>query len=465
MSQLTEEGDRVNLRFPLRKALVLTVLALVLAGELTAVVLTNLESGLPFLYFLGGTLLMHRLTVGKNWIEPLVLYLFYSGLIIATYYIQYTTFPEFYGFTPASVAGTDDSYFYSLVADYLPSDFPVRGDYYLRDHTYAILIRTVTPFAIRHPFDVLFFNAVGAAFIPIYSRMLALEVTQSRRVAKLAFGLVLLCPFLMTYSLVLVRDGWTAALFAGAIVFFLQRKFGRFVLLSGVLFFLRIASGLQLMMIVGLLGLLLFRKTRSTSVKLALVLGVLGAGGFVLYAVYPVLIARAQALEAGSILGLLFRDSFLMALQSMAPGSFLIQIYQQPFYIRIPASFLFFTVFPFFTPSELFVEGRFVWRALLKCAYSILFVVYFKFLIQGVVAIFENKKNEVLVYTFLGLCLIVLFLSQASMQIRHKTMIMPLMYLVVAHGYYESSKIGRQLGWFGLFVLASLNVLKFIIGV
>ena len=407
---------------------------------------------------------MYRLTVGKNWIEPLALYLFYSGLIIATYYIQYAAFPEFYGFTPADIAGTDDSYFYSLVADYLPSDFPVRSDYYLRDHTYAILIRTVTPFAIRHPLDVLFFNAVGAAFIPIYSRMLALEVTRDRRVAKLAFWLVLFCPFLMTYSLVLVRDGWTAALFAGAIVFFLRRKFGWFVLLSGVLFFLRIASGLQLMMVVGLLGLLIFRRTQSISVRLALVLGVLGGGGFILYTVYPVLISRAQVLGAGSVLGLLFRDSFIMALQSMAPGSFLIQIYQQPFYIRIPASFLFFTVFPFFTPSELFADGRFVWRALLKCAYSILFIVYFKFFIQGVVSIIKNNVDKVLVYTFLGLCLIILFLSQASMQIRHKTMIMPLMYLVVAYGYYHSSKLGRQIGWVGLFALTVLNVLKFIIG-
>lgn len=432
-----------------------------LAIEFAIVSAVYFPAGLAFLYFFGMTVALYKVFAGRSWSEPILLFAFYSGLIIVAYYINYITFPDFYGFTPAEIAGTDDSYFYSLVASSLPSDFPTRENYYLYTHPYELLMEWVTPFTIEHPFEILFFNAVGAVFIPVFSRSLAQVVTKDERVARLTFWLVALCPFLMNYSLVLVRDGWTAALFAGSLAFFLQGKFVQSAVLGAVLFFLRIASGLQLVLVAGIMSLLFLRRLESRKKQLLYLGGAAALGIIALTVAFPILIAKAKAVADGQLIALLYRETFLEVLPS---DSFLRTINQQPAPIRLPTAFLFFLAFPFFAPETVVVQGEFVWRGFLICVYSVVFVFYFKFLVQGIVRGIRGKSDVARLLVFATI-LVVTLLSQASMQLRHKAMIMPLVYLLTSYGYYNSSKIGRQIGWFALFGIAILNVAKFIIGI
>ncbi|WP_158666595.1 hypothetical protein [Salinibacter altiplanensis] len=432
-----------------------------LAVEFALVSAVYPPAGLAFLYFLGMTVVLYISLAGKRWEEPVLLFVFYSGLIIIVYYINYITFPEFYGFTPASIAGTDDSYFYSLVASSLPADFPTREFYHTRTHPYELLMEWGTPFTIEHPFEILFFNAVGAVFIPVFSRSLAQVVTKDERVARLTFWLVALCPFLMNHSLVLVRDGWTAALFAGSLAFFLRGKFVRAAVLGAVLFFLRVASGLQLGLVAGIMSLLFLYRLESRKKQVLYLGGAAALGIIALTIVYPILISQAQRLAGGEIIGLLYRETYLDVISS---DSFLGRINSQPLPIRLPAALLFFISFPFFAPETVTAKGSFVWRGFMNCIYSIAFIFYFKFLVQGMIKGIIGKSDFSRITVFSTIILISL-LSQASMQLRHKTVVMPMIYLLISYGYYNSSKIGRQIGWFALFGIAVANVGKFLTGV
>jgi hypothetical protein len=424
----------------------------------------HLSAAASLLYFFGITVAANQVFSGERWTACVGLFVMYTGLILVGYYLNWAAFPSYYGFTSAEIAGTDDSYFYSLTAAYLPSDFPVRPTYYLRDHPYAILMRAVTPFPVNHPLDILFFNAIGATFIPIFARMLASELTGDRKVARMTFWMVAFGPFLWTNSLVLVRDGWTAALFAGSIAFFLRQQFVRASALAALLFFLRIASGLQLLLVVGMLTLGVLIQLESTRRKV-LYLSITAVGGVVaLVVVYPMLLARVQSMGGDSLLGLLVRENFIEALQSMDPGTFIATINTQPLYIRLPAALLFFLTFPFINPSDILVQGRVIWRSILLNVYSAVFIVYFKFLVQGILHAIREGSMAMRMFT-LAILLTVLFLSQASMQLRHKTMIMPALYLISAFGYHHASDLEKQIGWVALFGILVLNVLKFLLGI
>ena len=68
--------------------------------------------------------------------------------------------------------------------------------------------------------------------------------------------------------MILVRDGWTAALFVGAILFFIQHRHVTTFTTGALLFFLRIASGLQLLVALFLFGPFVYGKYGSTSKRI-----------------------------------------------------------------------------------------------------------------------------------------------------------------------------------------------------
>src|SRR5690606_18258648 len=119
-------------------------------------------------------------------------------------------------------------------------------------------------------------------------------------------------------------------------------------------------------------------------------------------------------------------------------------INQQPTIIRIPLGFLFFIAAPFFSMNFI-NNGVFIPRYLIQHVFPILFIFYFKYFIQGVHSslIKRHSNLTILVIVFI---LGILVLSQMSLQLRHKTMLMPLFYIIVAYGYYNSTKISREVG-------------------
>ncbi|MBC8228551.1 hypothetical protein H8E77_03265 [bacterium] len=60
--------------------------------------------------------------------------------------------------------------------------------------------------------------------------------------------------------------------------------------------------------------------------------------------------------------------------------------------------------------------------------------------------------------------ILLLIVSQISIQLRHKTMLMPLFYILVAYGFYNKTKLGEILGIGGslslILVQFAVNIIR-----
>jgi hypothetical protein len=448
------------------KSTALLVLSLLgLAVQLIALLLVHFQSALPFLFSLAITLGIYAIVFRDNLLEPLGLFVFYSTIIIVLCFAHYLTLPEYYGFSGGFGVGTDDSHFYTLVADRLPNDFPIRLGYWLRDAPYAVFLRAINPFPVTHPLDVLFFNAIPAAFVPIFTRRLTLEITGDPPVARLAFILTALGPILMMNGLILIRDGWTAALFTGTILFFVQHRHVPTFLAATLLFFLRIASGLQLLIALFCFGTLAYGSRGNTTKRIiSFVVIALGATA-VLSIAYPFILQYVT--EERIFENPFFRGSFVEEFLTLQQGrnQAIVAISQQSALIRAPLSFAYFLANPFFVPQTIWNQGFIIPRAVLGLGFAFAFLVFFlKNFVQGVIEAVKRGNPGIRIVA-LVFCILLLLVAQVSLQVRHKTMIMPLMYILVAYGYYHGSKGARQIGAIcaGSFALiTALNLIRLV---
>jgi len=268
---------------------------LAMLALLTNVVLigiVNFSSILGYLYFLLLTLILYKWLVGKTDLEPVSLYALYSFLVIALYLLQSWAYPDFMGFS----GSTDDARYYVHVADSLPSNFPVTMATSGRVRNYELLMRFISWYPVTHPFDILFFNVLPLVLIPPFTRRVAVILTRREDVGKMAYKLVMLCPFLLSNSLVLVRDGWTAMTCIGAIWFFLRTKYVRMGFLIALSFYFRIGSGLLLTFVLLFLVLLRFIQKRGINRKLLYVIALLTVVGITLLVLYPTFSSRETSL-------------------------------------------------------------------------------------------------------------------------------------------------------------------------
>jgi hypothetical protein len=119
---------------------------------------------------------------------------------------------------------------------------------------------------------------------------------------------------------------------------------------------------------------------------------------------------------------------------------------------------------PILPVGELFWEDVFVVRGLMLCLYSVMFILVFRYLIAGAYKSIFSKVEWPILLVSISFFLLILALSQVSMQIRHKVMVMPLQYIIVSYGFFEGDEVGRTLGTAGVLSLILVTILKFMIG-
>jgi hypothetical protein len=419
-----------------------------LAVAVTAVVLISSRSVISYFYFMTITVLLYTVLFRKVSAEPMLLYALYSMLTIALYLLQFISLPEYFGFTGGFGIGTDDHFFYSQVAARLPAGFLTRPNYLANISNYSTVLRFVTPFAVLHPLDILFFNVIPLVFIPVLVRLVTFAVTHSSKAARVSFLVAAICPFTMSNGLVLVRDGWTAALFIGAIYCYLARRHFCLIGIVLCLFYIRIGSGVALLSTLAVLVIVAqvaLRKSRGHASVWWVVLGIaviMAFGGVFGGPIIANLRGKGIAL---SWTGLLFRESFVTGFLGSGDST-LYRISQTPFFERIPLTFLYFLIAPFLSLRSLVLDGVFIPRNVLtNVLYPVVFLVYLKWGVQGLFAALRKRNTGVfLLYVAFGGLL--LGLSQASLQVRHKTMIMPLMYVLVGYGAANRTRMGRLFG-------------------
>ena len=440
-------------------------LAAVLAMSLVALIaaFVNPYSALVFVWWGCAVAVGHRYVLRSTDVGAgLLAFAFMSALAIVMYLTQLRANPTYYGFSGGVGVGTDDSYFYSLVAYDLPHDFPRRFALAVQWHNYASILKVLVSvhrrlFPSLHPLDLLFFNTCCLSFLPFLVRGIYRELFPADKGDRWAFGMSLVAPFILANGVILMRDGLVATAFAWGLLALLQRRWLLLALALVAVAWLRFETGLMLGGMALVLGLVDFQldSTRATWQRpdSVLRLTLLGLAGLVVVA------GGAKVFWGGDLVGLLFRGDFLKNTigQSAAVESGTSTFYalsKLPWVLRIPSTLAFYIGSPFLALGALKTQGMWVPRAFLTNIFAMLFPVYAAWFYRGILRVIRSRHRGALAFLVLFLVSMSL-ITQASMQLRHKIPLQPMFYVLTAFGATTPYAQDRSLGW----VLALMVVL------
>ncbi|MFT5232987.1 MAG: hypothetical protein ACI9UK_000547 [Candidatus Krumholzibacteriia bacterium] len=443
--------------------------ALVMTFVLFLTVLISPHTGFVFLWWGLVAASCHWLIWRKaNVGRVLLVYACYSLLAIIIYKTQLWTNPAFYGFSGDGLlnsVGTDDSFFYSLVAYDLPHDFPRRFAIGVQSHRYADLLSILVAahrrvFPSLHPLDLIFFNTSVLAFFPFFVRQIYCALFVADRGDRWAFVMSAVAPFLLANGVILMRDGLVATVFAGGIMAVQQRRWWWLGLFAVATAWLRPQNGVMLLTIVVALGLSdryldeWRQRWRRRDALMRLTIqcfGVLLASLVIVQGVFHV-----------AWWEMLFRGDFLRnyvgqgAAQDSGTSTFY-TLSQLPLLARLPMTLIFYLGSPFFSIGAFRDQGLWVPRVFLTSIFPLLFPIYAAWFYRGVLRVVRSRHIGALIFLLLFLLNLSL-ITQASMQLRHKIPLQSMFYVMVAAGITTPYNQDRSIGWLVAIAVVLLNL-------
>ena len=419
-----------------------------LAGAITilGIVIVNPQSLLQFILFFCSwsiiILLLHREELPRFSMAFLV----NSSFIAVFVAIQSATYPDTYGTTsPLSSSWTDDSYFFTLAADHIPADLLTRDQYWLYSDTFASLIRALTPLPIHHPLDALFFQSGTAALLATFTRRLTLQWQGTKKLADTVFVLILVCPFLMMNGgVVLLRDTFAAALLVYSLSCFSSHRF----LLAGMAIALQLAvrPGTGLILVPAYAA--LFHREIVAFVRARPVLVALGilAASASAYLLANVLIELVETQVLVKSVGFLGRELLTDLNADPNANQLFARIQDFPFLVRLFLNAGYIFSYPFLVVRSVTAEQTFDIR---NVSMNLLIPIYAYwlnawFFAGALSSVRAIKKQRAIVY---AIATILILVGTYSLQTRHKTIIYPLYYIIVAVGLRYAPSLERRSGY------------------
>ncbi|MEM7746883.1 MAG: hypothetical protein AAF346_01420 [Pseudomonadota bacterium] len=400
-----------------------------------------------------------RLVVGcQQWWRGVQALIVVQVVTVAIYLAHYLVLPNVLGFTGPGALGTDDNFFYSQIAPHVPHDFPLRDDYFgvIYDFSKAhrlVLSVFIALFGTFHPLQVLIFNATGLALASVFVAALTQRLGFDERQQRLAFWLMLLCPFCLANGAVLLREGWLAACFAMTLFGCVRRQVLPLFIALAIAYVMRFESAVLL---TGNVGLMLFFMVNSrleetpsgpvyrlyfqagrVAIQFAVVLLLIG----VIVAVGPTLLPLIGKAALGRPE---FVETFIRSVSEREGGtSTLYTISTLPLYASLPLGLLFFAGAPFLALNLIVIDGTFIPRYLLQNIFALEMIILMPYFLRG--CLHALKERNALYVGLLAVFVVdTLLLSQFSLQIRHKVMIMPAFYLLCVIGtLYPDNRVAR----------------------
>lgn len=357
--------------------------------------------------------------------------------------------PDFLGLTPnIRGVGTDDAKFYAGVTDNI-HNLPESAAYYSYwriTNVFSNFLKVLYPFPIYHPLTILIPNILGLSFIPYFTYKVALKASSEEKVAKLAFILVLFCPMLIINGAILMRDGWTAFFTIVSIYYAQEKKIIPFLIAIVLLSYLRISTGI-LVFVCSLLiwNKALFENRKNRFRFIGLLLIVIVSLSFFLPLISDYI--QTENISFG-------RDSFVESF--IGEDSTAYKLYMLPLYLRIPASFIFFFSYPYLSLESITSNAFDIRGFLTGIIMPLLFIVYFRYMISGIVYSFIQKNAKDIKTLVIILFVFIAAISMISLQLRHRTAIMPLYYILIAYGFYNNKLITRQIG--GIYMVCYIMI-------
>lgn len=370
-----------------------------------------------------------------------------SAFITAYYLIQTSVYPESYGATSLLGASTDDSYFFSILADSIPPKLLLRDYYFESTSVFPKIVRALTPLRIDHPMDVIFFQSGTTALLATFSKRFMLQLSNNVRLGQTAFVLALICPFLMMNGgVVFIRDTLAAALLIYSLSCIESARYSLALLAVSVQFAVRPGTAFILVPVYGVIyfrPLLLFvsrHRLISASVLLAAIVGVVSIA-----VNPPELPAIFAGTSEGGAVTWLGRDLISGLTTDPNGNAVFLWIQEFPFVVKFVLNGCYMFLYPFLSLRNAFPDQFFDVRAMVLNLLAPLYAVWLNGLFfAGAItkARVSCRQREVVVAFVVALLLI----GTYSLQTRHKTILYPLYYFVVAIGYVAATPASRRVG-------------------
>lgn len=442
---LTRLGDRVVIA---AVASILTVLVILLLHPHSLLQFVN--------YFVVWNAIIF--VFNRDDIEDFSFAFLVNSLFIAVFVlVQSTVYPDSYGTTsPLSSSWTDDSYFFALVADTIPADLFVREDFFLYSHPYALLIRWLTIFSIDHPLDALFFQSGVAAMLTTYSKKFTWQLSGNHRLANTVYLFALICPFLMMNGgVILIRDTLAAALFAYSLSCLNARRY--FLAFAAVVAQVSVRPGTALILLPAYA--IIYFSELKTFIRHRPLLVALGAA--VLAAVAAQLVSTVLELSDSTIgvqrIGFLGREVIADLTADPNANALFLSIQELPFFIKLFLNGAYIFLYPFLTPRYVIGADHFDLRSITLNLFVPIYAFWLNaWFVAGALTRFRvaSRQRSIVVAVVVALLLI----GTYSLQTRHKTIIYPLYFFVIAIGFTSATQLARRFGYIFSCMLLLLQI-------
>lgn len=362
--------------------------------------------------------------VDKHWrFRNFVVFHLFVFAALVVYIINLLQFPMQQGLTGGEGSRTDDGAYFASAADII-----FRGEYghaVNSETPYVILMRFLYPFKIIDPINLIILNVLlGLAFLPYLTAKISELLFHDQHVCQSSFWLISFCPFCWSCGLIIMRDVPSLIFILWAFLLFVKRKYVWMVIPLGLLLWIKF--GFIVFLFVLIACYIYFQTGRHlTKKKVWFIIAALSLLVILFVVVLPNLfLITGGRLEDGN----LFRDTFLDFLANANEQSLLIQIYQMPIVIRIPLLITAFITMPMFAIPPGVIESRGI--LILSYTVYIMFLCGYAFRL-----LFTKIKLDSNVRMLLWIILFeALALGMISLQIRHKVILMPFVYMIIAYG-------------------------------
>jgi len=381
-----------------------------------------------------------------------------SAFIVVFYWIQINVYPDSYGTTsPLSSSWTDDSYFFTLIADSVPPNLDTRDNYFLYNHPFSTLVRTLTPFSIIHPMDVIFFQSGIAALLATFTKSFILQLSNNLRLGKSVYIFIIVCPFLMMNGgVIFIRDTFVAALFIYSLSCI---NSGRMMLaVASVFLQFLVRPGTALLLIPAYI-IIYWKDLFGSSVRAwgkVVALLVIAVFGLIIFQFE--LQEILEGTSEGGALNFIGRELIVSYINDSEKNLLFLKIQELPYIIKLFFSGAYIFTYPFLTPKYAFEGHNFDVRSIIMNFMVPIQGLWLNaWFVAGTLArnTIIKKQIEIVV----AMVVILILIGVYSLQTRHKTIIYPLYYFIIAIGFVTATPGQRAFGYLCSSVLLLLQLI------
>jgi hypothetical protein len=384
---------------------------------------------------------------------------FYLYIAIIIFMCQKYALPTYLGLSgPEGGIGTDDVRFYAKLVD---GDVPyaIQFNIYGAPHPFTIFLGVLYPFHIYTPLNLVIVNILGITFLPYYTYMLTRLITSDDRVANLSQKLILFCPYSMEMGLIIMRDIWITTFTVSGIYYFISKKYWHVAFIGILIIFIRLGSFAFFT-----IGILVFikrviysyvhnQKQSKLIMTLLFILAIISV-----YFLLPYITVISEGKSEG-----LFRSNFATYLSSVNEDGTLLKLMYLPVWLRTPALTLFFYFCPFLE-LDIMSNGVFHIRGFLGTMSPVYMIFLWKGVFNTCLNIFFNKSFQSKISSIVYLSILfALCLGTISLQVRHKTVLFPFLYILAAYGWYIPTKRFNSLSNILLIAVVAFQIFFLII--